>query len=224
MQKPIKRMPETKPDRPGWKQDPQAVRDDILRVATEEFAAHGLSGARMGNIAAKTRTSKRMIYYYFGDKEGLYGKVLEAAYAEIRQGETHLELAGLSPMDALAELVSFTFDHHCRYPDFVRLVMIENIHHAGYLKHSKIIRELNRTAIEKLEEICSRGIRDGVFRSDIDALKLHWQISGLAFFNVSNRPTFSAIFGDQLWTAAEQQKLRQMVVDTILRFAQKTGE
>ncbi|RYE71671.1 MAG: TetR/AcrR family transcriptional regulator, partial [Hyphomicrobiales bacterium] len=53
-------------------QDPEGTRQNIIEVASEEFALNGLSGARIDEIAARTRSSKRMIYYYFGDKEGLY--------------------------------------------------------------------------------------------------------------------------------------------------------
>jgi AcrR family transcriptional regulator len=112
----------------GWKQDPAGVRKNILAVAMAEFAANGLSGARIDEIAAKTNTSKRMIYYYFGDKEGLYGRVLEEAYRQVRAGEQELDLEHLPPVEALRKLAEFTFDHHSRNPDFIRIVMIENIH------------------------------------------------------------------------------------------------
>ncbi len=207
--------------RPRWKQDPEAVRLDILRVATQAFASHGLSGTRVADIAAKTQTSKRMIYYYFGDKEGLYRQALEAVYDVVRRGEDQLELATRPPLEALKELVAFTFDHHAQNPDFVRLVMIENIHQAKHLKTSNIIRQLNASAIEKLEDICRRGQQKGEFRADIDALKLHWQISSLSFFNVSNRPTFSEVFGDRLWDTEEQENIRQLVIDTVVRFVLK---
>ncbi len=216
MQKIDETQTDSQLNRSRWKQNPDAVRRDILRVATQEFAAHGLSGTRMANIAAKTKTSKRMIYYYFGDKEGLYGQVLEALYAAVRQGEDQLDLAMLPPVEALQKLVVFTFDHHCQHPDFVRLVMIENIHHAKYLRTSEIIRQLNKSAIEKVQDICRRGQQDGVFRDDVDALKLHWHISSMAFFNVSNRPTFSEVFGDRLWISEEQENLRALVVDAVV--------
>ena len=137
----------------GWKQDPAGVQKNILAVAMAEFSANGLSGARMDEIAAKTNTSKRMIYYYFGDKEGLYGRVLEEAYRQVRAGEQELELDHLPPVEALKLLAEFTFDHHSRHPDFIRIVMIENIHHGAYLEQSELIRLLNAGAIQKLEAI-----------------------------------------------------------------------
>ncbi|WP_159592472.1 TetR/AcrR family transcriptional regulator [Chelativorans xinjiangense] len=210
--------------RGGWKQDPAGVQLNILAVATSEFAANGLSGARMDEIAAKTRTSKRMIYYYFGDKEGLYRRVLEEAYRKVREGERDLDLDHLSPVEALTRLAEFTFDHHSSNPNFIRLVMIENIHHGAYIRQSELIGRLNAGAIEKLETICRRGKKAGVFREDVDPLELHWQISALSFFNVSNRATFSLIFGDRLYSAGGQETLRQHVVKTVLRFAVKADQ
>lgn len=205
-------------EKSGWKQNPEAVQADILRVAVSEFAKNGLSGARIDEIAARTTTSKRMIYYYFSDKETLYASALEAAYAKVRDGEGKLDLAGLPPEDALAKLVAFTFDHHRRNPDFIRMVMIENIHHADFLARSKVIRGLNTPAIDKLAEIIHRGEEAGTFRPGIDPTELHWQISALSFFNVSNRPTFSALFGKALYSRAGQAALRDNAVEMILRY------
>lgn len=209
-----RRRPEA---RARWKQNPEAVKTNILLVASEVFATNGLSGARVDEIAARTETSKRMIYYYFGDKEGLYRAVLEAAYQEVREGERELNLEGLEPEPALRRLVEFTFDHHHRHPAFIRLVMIENIHHGRYLSQSDLIRELNRGAIENLEAVLDRGRQAGIFRQDADPLVVHWHINALSFFNVSNEATFSVVFGDRLARPAGQKLLRRWVADTVLR-------
>ena len=206
----------TDTDRRGWTQNPDAVKEDILSVALSEFAANGLSGTRVDTIASRTRTSKRMIYYYFGDKLGLYTRALEAAYLKVREGEAKLDLDHLPPREALARLVAFTFDHHRKNPDFIRMVMIENIHDAKHLATSQVIRDMNVAAIEKLTGICRRGHEEGVFRAGLDPVALHWQISAISFFNVSNRPTFSAIFGAGLFEEEAQQQIRQQTVDTML--------
>lgn len=212
----------TDEERRGWTQNPEAVKEDILTVALAEFAAKGFSGARVDAIASRTQTSKRMIYYYFGDKLGLYIKALEAAYLKVREGEASLDLDHLQPQEALARLVAFTFDHHRANPDFIRMVMIENIHNAENLVASDVIRDLNVAAIDKLAEICRRGCDTGVFRSGLDPVALHWQISAASFFNVSNRPTFSAIFGAELFEEPAQEAIRQQTVEAILAIACKT--
>src|SRR5690349_140188 len=104
--------------------DPEATQEDILDVATQEFAQHGFHGGRVDEIAAKTKTTKRMIYYYFGSKEGLYTSVLERAYATIRAAEQELVIDTRDPKDAIRRLVELTFDHHEAHPDFIRLVSI----------------------------------------------------------------------------------------------------
>jgi len=211
----------TDAERRGWTQNPEAVKQDILTVALSEFAENGFSGARVDTIASRTQTSKRMIYYYFGDKLGLYTRALEATYLKVREGEAQLDLDHLAPQDALARLVSFTFDHHRANPDFIRMVMIENIHKAKHLIASQVIRDLNVAAIDKLTEICRRGQDAGVFREALDPVALHWQISAASFFNVSNRPTFSAIFGDELFEDIGQQTIRRQTVAAILSIACK---
>lgn len=210
-------MPTKEKSEKPAKRDPEGVRRDILRIASEEFARNGLSGARIDEIAARTKTSKRMLYYYFGDKDGLYKKCLETAYARVRGGEEELDLGGLPPDQALARLVGFTFDHHRQNPDFIRMVMIENIHDADYIKSSDAVHAMNHAAIDKLAQIIQRGQAQGLFRSDLDAVELHWQISAMSFFNVSNQPTFSVLFGGDLFTETGQKKLRDRVVDMVLR-------
>jgi AcrR family transcriptional regulator len=208
-------------NRGGWKQDPERVRSDILAVARTEFAANGLSGARIDEIAAKTSTSKRMIYYYFGDKENLYRRALEAAYEEVRSGEQALELDHLEPIEALRQLAAFTFEHHRKHPDFIRLVMIENIHNGAFMSKSEQIQKLNAGAIQKLETICQRGREAGLFRADVSALELHWHISALSFFNVSNRATFSHIFGPSLFEVSGQETLKTHMIEMVLAMTRK---
>lgn len=203
---------------PTRTQDPEGVRKNIIEVASEEFALNGLSGARIDEIAARSRYSKRMIYYYFGSKEGLYLSVLENAYRTVREGESKLDIEGLPPLEALRKLVEFTFDHHHRHEDFIRMVMIENIHHAEYLEKSKVIRQLNVTAIDMIESLYERGAKEGLFRPGLDPIELHWQISALCFFNVSNRATFSRLFGRELSSAEAQASLKRNAVDMVVRY------
>jgi AcrR family transcriptional regulator len=212
-----KRKDTTPPNRSN---DPEGTRRNIIDVAAREFAENGLSGARIDEIAAKTKSSKRMIYYYFGDKEGLYLKVLEEAYSRVRAEEASLDLAGMEPREALDALVRFTFDHHDRNPDFIRLVMIENIHHADFLGRSQVIQKLNVRAIDAVAELYRRGVDRRVFREGIDPVELHWQISALCFFNVSNRATFSKIFKRDLGSKKSLASLRERVVDMVCRYVE----
>ena len=202
--------------RPPRKNDPDQTKRDIVAVATREFALLGLSGARIDRIASQTKSSKRMIYYYFGSKEGLYVTVLEEAYRNLRQIEGGLRLDGLTATDALRELVGFTFDHHVAHADYVRLIAIENIHEAKHLAKSRTIQELNVPAIDAVRRVLALGAREGVFRDDIDPVDLHMSISALCFHNVSNRHTFSIIFKRDMTSPAALRARRAVVVETIL--------
>ena len=202
-------------------QDPEGTKKNIIEVASQEFALNGLSGARIDEIAAKTRSSKRMIYYYFGDKDGLYLSALESAYAQVRQGEAKLDIAGLSPVEGLKKLVEFTFDHHHEHEDFIRMVMIENIHHGQYLERSGVVRDLNVTAIARIRDLYERGLAAGQFRVGLDPLEIHWQISALCFFNVSNRATFSRLFDRDFGAPEMLARLRQNSVDMVVRYVAK---
>ena len=202
----------------GRTNDPEATMADILDVATREFAAKGLAGARIDEIAAATRTSKRMIYYYFGSKEGLYVAVLEEAYRRIRHIETDMHLEDLEPETALRRLVAFTCDYQRSNPDFIRLVMNENMHHGEFLAQSRLIQQLNVPAINLLRSVYERGVHEGVFRSGIDPIDLHMSISALSVFNVSNRHTFSLIFKHDFDDPAAIEARRDSIVEMIVRF------
>ena len=201
--------------------DPDRTMANILEMATAEFADKGLSGARIDEIAAATRTSKRMIYYYFGSKEGLYIAVLEAAYHRIRHIEAQLHLEDLRPEDALRKLVGFTFDYQLENPDFIRLVMTENINRGEFLAQSKKIQQLNVPAIDAVRQVYERGVKARVFRNDIDPVDLHMSISALCFFNVANRHTFSLIFKRDLESPRAISARRDSIIEMVVRFVRK---
>lgn len=194
---------------------------DILSVATREFADKGLAGARIDVIAKAMSTSKRMIYYYFGSKEGLYLAVLEEAYRRMRAIESDLHLDDLPPEDALRRLIGFTVDYQLANPDFIRLVMTENIHRAEYLRRSEAIQQLNVPAIDGLKRVLQRGLEAGLFRGGIDPVDLHRSISALSVFNVANRYTFSLIFQRDLDTPAAIIARRDSIIEMIVRFVRK---
>jgi AcrR family transcriptional regulator len=198
--------------------DPERTMADILEVATREFADKGLAGARIDVIAEAMRTSKRMIYYYFGSKEGLYIAVLEEAYRRMRAIESELHLDDLAPEEALRKLVGHTVDYQLAHPEFIRLVMNENIHRGEYLAQSKTIKRLNVPAIEGLRRVYERGVQAGVFRTGLDPVDLHMSISALSVFNVANRHTFSLIFQRDLDSPRAVRARRESIVELVARY------
>jgi AcrR family transcriptional regulator len=201
--------------------NPDRTRENIIEVATREFSEKGLAGARVDVIADTTHTSKRMIYYYFGSKEGLYIAVLEAAYSRIRQIESELHLEDLEPEQALRTLVAFSVDYHYANPAFVRLVMSENMQRGEFLAQSTSIQQRNEPAIESLAAVYQRGVAAGVFRSGLDPVDLHMSISGLSFFNVANSHTFALIFQHTLDSPQAIAQRRNSIIDMVLRYVQK---
>lgn len=198
--------------------DPNRTKANIIEIATHEFSEKGLSGARIDEIAERTRTSKRMIYYYFESKEGLYRAVLEESYRRIRTIEGSLDLEQKPPLEALAQHVRFTFDHQLANVDFVRLVMVENIHHGQHIAQLSKTQQESMGAIETLRNIVDRGVKAGVMRKDLDTIDLHMSISALCFFNVANRHTFSTIFKVEMTTPAATATRRESVTSMIMRF------
>jgi AcrR family transcriptional regulator len=196
--------------------DADETRNNILKVAMREFADKGLAGARIDEIAEKTNSSKRMIYYYFGGKDELYRAVLEQAYGAIREREEAANFEAQPADAALRAHIEHTFDYHADHPEFVRLVMNENIHHAEHLKHVPGIKERNKRVIASLQTIIDKGVAAKMFRADIDPVDLHMSISGLCFFNVSNRYTFSTIFSRDIGAPKAMAQRREQVVKMVL--------
>jgi|SRR5690625_3572491 len=196
--------------------DAQRTRAELLQVATAAFAETGYSGTRVDEIAARTRTTKRMIYYYFGGKEQLYVAVLENAYRGIRDAEQALEVGDLPPLQALRRLAELTYDHHLEHSEFIRLVSIENIHHGAFIKRIDGLRTLNRPALGVLDSILATGRADGSLRDDVDALDVHLLISSYCFFQVANQHTFGFLFDRDLLAADQRDHLRSMIGDIVV--------
>lgn len=190
----------------------------ILAAARDEFAEHGLGGARVDRIAERAGLNKRLIYYYFTDKEQLFRAVLEQAYRDIRAAEQELHLLDHEPADAVRRLVEFTWNYYLEHPEFLTLLNSANLHRARHLADSQRARELNSPLIETLAEILERGRREGSFRGGVDPLQLYVSIAGMAYFYLSNNHTLSAVFGRDLMTPkALQQRLSHMS-DVILGY------
>ena len=198
----------------------EATRRDIISVAMKEFAEKGLSGARVDEIAARTRTTKPTIYYHFGSKEKLYAAVMEEAYGEVRSKEQGLHLDDLPPLEALQRLVEVTFDHHAAHPEHVRLVCVENIERGRHITGRSSLVRRNAIAIETVRSLLERGERAGVFRQGINPWHFHLLITSFCFIRVSNRYTWNAVFEMDLWQEDDVPQQRQMIIDAIMRYVQ----
>lgn len=190
----------------------------ILAAARDEFAQHGLAGARMDRIAECAKLNKRLIYYYFTSKDDLFLAVLEGTYADIRDAEMQLNLTDLAPVQAIRRLTEFTWDYYIQHPEFIILLNSENLHQARHLAKSERVREMNSPLIQTLGEILERGRIEGIFRSGVDPVQLYISIAGLAYFYLSNNHTLSAIFGRNLMTPKAHSERLSHMCDVIIGY------
>lgn len=209
---------ETTPATEERLRDADRSQNTILAAARDEFAEFGLGGARMDRIAERAGLNKRLIYYYFEDKEKLFEAVLEQAYLHIREAERELNLLDLKPADALRRLIEFTWNYYLDHPEFLTLLNSANLHKARHLQESQRVRQLNSPLVEMLAELLERGRKDGSFRGGIDPVQLYVSIAGLSYFYLSNNHTLSAIFGRDLMTAKARSERLSHMCDVILGY------
>jgi AcrR family transcriptional regulator len=205
-----------KPAQRASRRDPDRTREAILAAAQAEFAAKGLSGGRVDEIARRAGANKRMLYHYFGNKTGLYLAALERVYEGLRGTERTLHLDHLEPEDAIRRLVEFNFDYSREHPELISLINNENLHQARYLKKSKKVQELHSPFVALIEKILERGVAKGVFRSGLDPVDLYITIAAVGFFYLSNNWTLSTIFGRDLANDAACRRRKQHNVDMVL--------
>jgi TetR/AcrR family transcriptional regulator len=206
----------SKSQRRSQRRDPDRTREAIFVAAQDEFALKGLSGGRVDEIARRARANKRMIYHYFGSKQGLYLAVLERVYEGLRGSERTLDLADLEPDAAIKRLIEFNFDYCRRHPELISLINNENLHRARHLRRSKKVRELHSPFVKLIDDILKRGVAKGVFRDGLDPVNLYVTIAAVGYFYLSNNWTLSAIFGRPLGTDAACRRRKQHNVDMIL--------
>ena len=197
--------------------DPEATRQRVLDAAKVEFARHGLAGARVDAIAGRAKANKQMIYHYFGSKQELFLTVLEAAYSDIRNAESKLDLDHLAPAEALKTLVTFTWNYYLKNPEFLTLVNNENLHKAAHLKRSKVIGEMHGPFRARLAGILKRGVRERLFRSGVDPDQLNLTIAAIGYYYLTNRFTNSIIYNTNLVAPDALERRLAFNVETVLR-------
>ncbi|MBP6775726.1 MAG: TetR family transcriptional regulator [Piscinibacter sp.] len=210
------RKPATAPE--PRSRDADRSQQALLAAARDEFAEHGLGGARIDRIAARAALDKRLIYYYFKDKDSLFRAVLEDTYLSIREAERQLHLAELPPAEAVRALTEFTWNYYLAHPEFLTLLNSANLHRARHLEGSARARELNSPLIRTLGEILERGRASGVLRGGIDPMQLYISIAGLCYFYLGNNHTLSAIFGRDLMSPKARSERLSHICDVILGY------
>lgn len=214
------RIKPSEPAKPGRqrKRDPERTAAAILEAAIAEFSQRGYDGARIDGIARRARVNKRMLYHYFGGKEGLYLAVLEGRYAAIRAAERELDLTRREPVEAMRQLVLFTWNYYIEHPEFLAILAAENQNKARFLTRSGDIVRLNSPLIEAIHDVLRRGEAAGLFRPGVDPVELYISIASLGAFYLSNRWTLSTIFQRELLSAPALAGWGEHIVDMVLAF------
>ncbi|RZI77801.1 MAG: TetR/AcrR family transcriptional regulator [Variovorax sp.] len=198
------------------KRDAAATREALIAAAVNEFSRNGFAGARVDEIARVAGVNKQLVYHYFDSKQGLYLVALEAVYAEIREKEKGLSLGALAPLEAMTQLIAFSFDYLAEHPEFIALLTDENRNQGAHILGSERLQKMHSPFIEMLEATLDRGVAQGVFRGDYDAINLYISIAGISYFFFSNNHTLSAIFGKTLGSRGALVQRRRHVIEFAL--------
>jgi TetR/AcrR family transcriptional regulator, upper aerobic nicotinate degradation pathway regulator len=198
-----------------------ATRENILRAAINLFAKSGFAGARIEKISKAARSTDRMIYYYFGSKEGLFVAVLETIYKELGDAEGALDLSGMNPDESLRAIIRFTWNHYRTHPEMLTLLNNENLHQGKHVARSKHVKELSFPLLAILTEVLTRGVKQKVFRPDIAPNDLYIAMCALGYFYLSNRFTMSAFLGTDLMAPAALANWQEVMEDVLLNYVQR---
>jgi len=171
--------------------DPARNRGRILAAALGEFARSGLGGARVDRIAARAGANKRMLYYYFGNKEDLFLAVLESRYAHIRRAELGLQLGAFDPAEGIRR------------------------------RRSRQVAAMHSPLVAILRDLLERGVREGKFRRGVDPVQLYISIAALGYFYLGNRHTLSTIFERDLLTARNKAERLKHMTDLVLGYLRR---
>jgi len=204
--------------RPGVReQAAQTTRDNILRAATKVFARYGYEGGSVEKISQSAKSFDRMIYYYFGSKEGLFIEVLEDMYRRMNDAELELDLDLEQPVESLKEVIRFVVTYYSKNPEFITLLNTENLHRGKHIAKSMRAREYSSPAIAIIQKLLESGVKKKVFRADISARNVSLLIAATGYFYISNRHTLSAFLGEDLQTPEALAAWQAFITSTVLR-------
>ncbi|WP_218242794.1 TetR family transcriptional regulator [Comamonas fluminis] len=200
------------------------MRRALLDAGKTEFANYGYDGARLERIAAKVGCAKRMLYYYFGNKKDVYLAVIEQSYSDIRESEEMLNLDAMAPLQALHALAQKSFEYHEQNLEFTRLVLQENFQGGEMLGQISKTDLLRKAALEPVERILERGAKQGVFRSGISAVDVHYLISALSSFRVDHAATWRSLLEVDLLGDSLRERHLQLLLDQLSRLVAPVRE
>lgn len=197
--------------------NPELSRQNILRAAEAEFAEKGIYGARVDKIAADAEINKRMLYAYFGDKETLYKVTLSHVYKRMERVEREIVDCRYTGKILIEKIISAYFEFLKNNPNFVNILMWENLNQGRYLRQiegSIIERGTIQYFVAELEN----GKKNGVFREDIDSWHTAVSLITTCFANFSNQHTLSKLFHADMSSDEMIEQRKKHTMDLMLAY------
>ena len=202
------------------KRNAGVTRAKILQAALSEFGERGLPAASTDDIAERCGVNKRMIYYYYGSKEGLYLAALESVFENLVTREREIKIEHLEPAAAIETIINLKIDYYLENPHFVSFLSMENFYKARHLRKSKKLAMFKATLTDLITSILKRGQRSGQFRRDVEPVDFYVSMCALCIMYFSNQHTFGAIFDREMMTRANLERRRRTVIDFVLGYLQ----
>jgi TetR/AcrR family transcriptional regulator len=202
--------------RMGSRGQPEASRAAILRAAAQEFAQHGIAGARTDAIARQARVNKALLYYYFKDKETLYGAVLDDAFCGLKASVFRALDSNLPPGDKMMAYAGAYFDFIASNQLYPRLMQREMMRaREGHSQHiEQIIKNYIQPIFHRVSEVMREGIANGAFRP-VDPAHFVPSMVALIVFYFSSAPMMQKIVGFNPLTPQRIAERRAAVLDFI---------
>jgi len=204
------------PRRMGSRGQPEESRAAILRAAAHEFAEFGIAGARTDAIAREARVNKALLYYYFKDKETLYGAVLEDAFAGMKATVFRVLDSDLPPREKMVAYVGAYFDFIASNQLYPRLMQREMMRaREGQSVHfDKVVKNYIQPIFARVSELLRKGIADGEFRP-VNPAHFVQSIVAMIVLYFSSAPMLQKIVGFNPLTPDRIAERRASVLDFV---------
>jgi len=192
------------------------TKEKILAAAEEVFSEKGFAGARVDEIAEVSGVNKRLIYAHFGNKENLYKDILNRVYGRLVEMEASQNMA-LPADEVLKRYIENAFEFLSQNPNFISLVMHENLNKAKYVDSSGIV-PLKSKSITALQKVLQRGIDESIFKKDFDINEIVFAVNMFAFSYFSNIYTMPKLIKIDLNDKDARRRRSTMVADMIINY------
>ena len=198
--------------------DAESAQKALLEAAMVEFSQYGMEGANIERIAKACDLNKRMVYYYFATKEGLYLKTLAHAFRAIREAERKIPVSLDKPVESLMTAIDSIFKYYVENPVFVSLISMENLSGGKYAGEIMNDRLSSAFTVGLFKRIVDAGVAKGIFRRGINTSALYLSIASLGFMYVANRHTLRITFNRNVSERSEIEIRRRIIQEMILNF------